>query len=271
MIDVEHRQLADAARGQLCERCGGDLVTRLEIDLARLFVDQIRREVPADQIFLGNEHIGKSFLAEPPRDARRHPLARRQHDLAGAGVEQIARQLAFEVFFPERRHPPLLTAPKGDRPVKVGEYLLLRHAGGFTGLQRPALGAAARPQLLGRGIVECEQQSCRRELPPPVDPHVYVVLCVELEIEPGAAIGDYARGKQVFARGMRLALVMVEKDPRAAVHLRDDHPLGAVDDVADRARSGVLVDIPDDEPQRDLERRGKGDAALLAFIDLVFR
>ena len=35
--------------------------------------------------------------------------------------------------------------------------------------------------------------------------------------------------------------------------------------------AGVLVDVPDDEPQRDLQRRGKGDAALLALVDIVFR
>ena len=89
---------------------------------------------------------------------------------------------------------------------------------------------------------------------------------------------------------MGLALVMVEEHARAAVHLRNNHPLGAVDDeravlchqrhvahvdvllldVADRARAGVLVDIPHDQAQRDLQRRGKGDAALLALIDLVF-
>ena len=35
--------------------------------------------------------------------------------------------------------------------------------------------------------------------------------------------------------------------------------------------AGVLVDVPDDEAQRDLQRGGKGDAALLAFVDIVFR
>ena len=90
---------------------------------------------------------------------------------------------------------------------------------------------------------------------------------------------------------MRLALVVVEEHAGAAVHLRNDDPLGAVDDeravarhqrhvahidvllldVADRARAGVLVDVPDQEAQRHLERRGIVHAALLAFLDVVFR
>ena len=102
------------------------------------------------------------------------------------------------------------------------------------------------------------------------------VLGVELEIEPRAAIGNDARGEQQLAARMRLALVVVEEHARAAVHLRDDHALGAVDDegavlgherdvahidvlfldVLDRLGAGFLVHIEHDEAQRHLERRG---------------
>ncbi len=267
VIDVEHRQLLDAAGGQLCKRRAGDLVAGLEINLASLFIDQIRSEITADQLLIRNEHIGQSALAQSPRDARRHPLARRQRDFTGAGIEQIARQLAFETLFPECRHPSLIAAPEGYRPVEVGEDLLLGHANGFARLQHPVLGAAGRPQSLGGGIVEGEQQGCRWKLAAPVDPHIDMIFGVELEIEPRAAIRDYPRCKQVFSRRMRFALVVVEEDPRAAVHLGDDHALGAVDDesavlrhqghvahvdvllfyVTDRPRPGVLVDIPHDQ------------------------
>ncbi len=118
-----------------------------------------------------------------------------------------------------------------------------------------------------------------------------MVLGIELEVEPGAAIGDDTRSKEILARRMRLALVMVEEDARAAMHLRDDDALGAVDDegailgherhvahvdvllldVADRARAGILVDVPDDEAEGHLQRRGEGNAALLAFLDVIFR
>ena len=91
--------------------------------------------------------------------------------------------------------------------------------------------------------------------------------------------------------GMGLALVMIEEDARRAVHLGDDHALGAVDDeravlghernvahidvlfldVLDRLGAGFLVHIEHDQAQRDLQRRGKGHGALLALLDVVFR
>ena len=117
------------------------------------------------------------------------------------------------------------------------------------------------------------------------------VLGIEFEVEPGTTIGNHARGKQEFAGRMRFALVMVEEDTRRTMHLRDDHPLGAVDhksaldrhqghvahvdvlllDVADRARARILVNIPDHEAQRNLQRSCEGHAALLAFLDVVLR
>ena len=89
---------------------------------------------------------------------------------------------------------------------------------------------------------------------------------------------------------MRLALVVVEEHARRAVHLRHDHPLGAVDhegavhgherdvahvdilllDVLDRFGAGLLVDIEHDEAQRHLERSRIGHAALPALVDVVF-
>ncbi len=90
-------------------------------------------------------------------------------------------------------------------------------------------------------------------------------------------------------RRMRLALVVVEEDARAAVHLGDDHALGAVDDegavlgherdvahidvlfldVLDRLGAGFLIHIEHDQAQRHLERRGIGHGALLALLDVI--
>ena len=53
-----------------------------------------------------------------------------------------------------------------------------------------------------------------RNLAPPVDARVDDVLGVELDVEPGAAIGDDAGGEQELARGMALALVVVEEHAR---------------------------------------------------------
>ena len=89
---------------------------------------------------------------------------------------------------------------------------------------------------------------------------------------------------------MGLALVVIEEHARRAVHLRDDDPLGAVDDegavighernvahvdillldVLDRTRAGLLIDIEHDEAQRHFERRRIGHAALAALVNVVF-
>ena len=117
------------------------------------------------------------------------------------------------------------------------------------------------------------------------------VLGVELEIEPRPAIGNDPAGEQQLARGMGLALVMVEEHAGAAVHLGNDDPLGAVHDeravrrhqghvahvdvlfldVLDRPRAGILIGIEHDQAQRHLQRRGIGHVAALAFVDVVFR
>ena len=90
---------------------------------------------------------------------------------------------------------------------------------------------------------------------------------------------------------MGFALIVVEKHPRRAVHLRYDHPFGAIDDksavvrhqrhvahinvlfldVPDRPRQGFLVDIPNDETQRYFQGRRVGHPPLLAFLDIVLR
>ncbi len=74
------------------------------------------------------------------------------------------------------------------------------------------------------------------------------------------------------------------------MHLADDDTLGAVDeegavlgherhvahvdvlllDIENRTRVGFAVDFKDDQAQRDLHRRRIGDAALTAFLDVIF-
>src|ERR1700722_14818235 len=90
---------------------------------------------------------------------------------------------------------------------------------------------------------------------------------------------------------MALALVVIEEHAGAAMHLRDDDALGAVDDegavrgherhiahvhvllldVLDRLRLGLGIDVEHDEAQRHLERRREGHATLAAFVDIIFR
>src|SRR5690625_3375157 len=130
-----------------------------------------------------------------------------------------------------------------------------------------------------------------RQLPAAIDAREDEILGVELEIAPGAAIGDDPAGEEQLAGGMRLAAVMAEEDAGAAMQLADDDALGAGDDegavrrherhvahidvllldVLDRAGASIGIDIEDDQPKGDLQRRRIGEVALLALLDVEFR
>ena len=90
---------------------------------------------------------------------------------------------------------------------------------------------------------------------------------------------------------MRLAAVVIEKYAWRAVHLRDNHPFGTIHDkgtvgchqrhvahidillldVADGPRTGHFVLFPHLKAQGHFQRRRIGQAALLAFLDIIFR
>src|SRR5262245_27889674 len=88
---------------------------------------------------------------------------------------------------------------------------------------------------------------------------------------------------------MSFSFVMLEKYPWRAMQLADNHALGAVDheraigrherdfaevdflllDILDAARPGLLVDVPEHELHRHLQRRGEGHTALMTLLDVV--
>ncbi len=127
-------------------------------------------------------------------------------------------------------------------------------------------------------------------LPAAVDADEHDVLRVELEVEPRAAVRDDAGAVEHLAARVRLALVVVEEDARAAVQLADDDALGSVDDERPGVRHqrdlaevdlllldvahdalATLAGVVDHELGRDLDRRGVGHAALAALLDVVLR
>ncbi len=110
------------------------------------------------------------------------------------------------------------------------------------------------------------------------------VLGVELEVEPGAAVGNDPRRIQQLAGGVGLALVVVEEHTGRAVQLGDDDPLGAVDDegavvgherhvahvdvllldILDGLGGGILV--VDDQPHPHPQGNSVGHAPQLAVF-----
>jgi hypothetical protein len=293
MIDRQRRDRLDAGLAQGFEGFLGQLVAGLDVDRAGLLVDDVGGDVAAQEIGVLDELVLEALLDQLAPEARRHLFALFRHDLAVLGIDQIGHQLgAPETIGIERCLPAAgLDAGVIYGVIEVIEYIVDVHAVDLFERHDRALGRELGPALLGVGRIERQQQCRHRQLAAAIDADVDEILGVELEIEPRAAIGNDAGGEQELARRMGLALVVVEENAGRAVHLRDDDALGAVDDegavighqghvahvdvllldVADRARAGLLVDVEDDEAERHLERRGEGHAALLAFVDVVFR
>src|SRR5690606_33841056 len=181
-----------------------------------------------------------------------HLAAGLDNHLAAIGVDDIGGRLhAAEALSRERDAPVLTVTDEGELVVEGRQDLFAVHAKGH-------------------------EQRRHRQLTTAVNTRKDHVLGIELDVKPGTAVGDDTRGEEQLARRVRLALVMVEEDARRAVHLGNDYALGTVDDegavvgherhvahvnvllldVADRLRTGVLVDIEHEQTQRHLERSG---------------
>ena len=308
VIDVEHRQRVDLGVDQLRQQLGRERGARLGVDQAGLLVDQIDRDVAPDQLLRRDVDLAQALLLQALEQARRQLGARLREHVAARGVDEVRGQLlAAQTLRPERLLPALAAAHVFHLAVEQ-----LEHAFGQqrVGLALPFLVMAEQadvdrfetesgkivPARLGRVLVilfqdEREQQRRERQLAPAIDAHVHQVLGVELEVEPRAAIGNDARRVQQLARAVGLAAVVVVEDARRTVHLRHDHPLGAVDheravvghqrqvahvdvlllDVAHALGAGIVIHVPYDQAQRDAQRRGVGHAPLVAFLDVVLR
>ncbi len=267
VVDVEQRQLLVAVLVEGLHGLVGDLFTGFRVDLAGLGIDEVLGEVVADEFLVRQAQRLQTLLLHLTRTANGELLAGLEHDLAGVGIDQVVDgRVAAETVGVERNPPAFLGALVEDLLVERAEDRLAVEA-------------------------EREHQRRHRNLAATVDTRIDDVLGVELDVEPGTAIRDHAGGEQQLARGMRLALVVVEEHAGRTVHLRDDDAFGAVDDegavhrherdvahvdvllldVLDRLRAGFLVDIEHDEAQRHLEGGREGHAALAALIDVVFR
>ena len=195
-------------------------------------------------------------------------LAQRRHGVGGDLLAALHREVAG-----------LDVAGGAQSDQAVADRPLQRRAGA----EEDTVDLVERPDdLVGAAQPEGAQEHRGEELALAVDADVEQVLLVVLELHPRAAVGDDLRHVQ------RLVF-RVEEGAGRPVQLRDDDPLGAVDDeravvghqrdvaevdlllldVADGLdlRLGVLV--PDDQPDRHLERHGVGHAALLALVDVV--
>ena len=267
MIDVEDRQFLDAELVDRLEQLLGDLLAGFGVDFAGFGVDEVLGDVIAEQFLVGHAERLQALLRELTRLTHGDLLAGVDHDLAAVGIDQIVdRLVALHAIGIERHAPAFLGALVGNDLVEGPEDFLAVHA-------------------------ERIEQRRHRDLAATVDARMHDVLGVELDVEPGAAIRNDAGGEQQLARGMGLALVVIEEHAGRTMHLGDDDALGAVHDertvvrhqrdvahidillldVLHGAGAGLFVDIEHDQPQRHLQRRRIGHAALAALVNVVFR
>ena len=267
MVDVEQRQFLVTLLVERLQKLLGDLLTGFGVDLAGLWIDEIFGDVVADQLLVRQAQCLQALFLQKTRSAHGELLAGFEHDLAGVGVDQVV-----------------------DGAVAAETRGVERHAPAFLGALVADLLVEGRKDLLA---IETERvhQRGHGNLAAAVDAREHDVLGVELDVEPGAAIGNHARSKQQLAGRMGLALVVVEEHAGRTVHLGNDDPLGAIDDegaihgherdiahvdvllldVLYRLGTGFLVDIEHDEAQRHFQRRSVGHAALAALVDVIFR
>ena len=263
VIDVEHRQLGELGLDQLGQQLGRQLGAGLGVDQAGLLVDQIDRDVAPDQLLRRDVDLAQALLLQALEQARRQLGARLRQHVAARRVDQVRGQLlAAQTLRPERLLPALAAAHVAHLAVeqlehafgqqRVGRALALLVIAEQADVARlETERAQIVPARLRRVRIilfqdERQQQRRQRHLAPAVDADVDQVLGVELEVEPGAAIGNDARREQQLARAVGLAPVVVVEHAGRTVHLRHDHPLGAVDHegaVVGHQRQVAHVDV----------------------------
>ncbi len=190
MVDVENRELFKPGLANGSDKFFRNFLAGFAVNFAGLDVDQVFGKVSAEDILVRYQELLGAFRRDLVGQAGCHLASGLDHDLAGLGVNEIARGLhAAEALRLERHLPTLLVRLQDQRVVESRKNFL---------------------------VIQSERiEKCRgREFAAAVDAHVNQILGVELEIEPGAAVGNDAGSKQEFARRMGLAAIMIKEDAR---------------------------------------------------------
>src|SRR5208337_4997929 len=242
MVNVENRKFFDAMGAQPVQDLAVEFIASFGPDLAGFHVDDVFGEVASIKRVIGNGNCLHA-LCQLANGTCIELLACFNDNFAGIGVIDVLDSLyAAHPFGDERRSPTLLRRLIDDPLVERIEDFLIVH-----------------PKRI--------KERRGRELALSVYTGKNDVLRVELEIEPGTAIGDDAGGEKQLAGGMAFSTVVVKKHSRRAVHLGNNNALGSVYDegtigrherdiahvnvllldVAHGARAGLLIDVEGDQ------------------------
>ncbi len=305
---LEERARAVERRGIARPQPAVDLDERLFVRVDRILLQRLADD-RADLVLLREEDLEAVdvLLLGHRDDARRQLLVGLEDDLTGRRVDHVRGGVgALELRVGDLDRLDVgalqrLDGVLGDLLARLHREVLAGDDDVLCGAQpdqavgdRPVERAALQVQLVdvveapddlvGAAQPEGAQEHRRQELPLAVDAHVEQVLRVVLELDPRAAVGNDLRDVQGL-------VFRVEERARRAVQLRHDDPLGAVDDeravlghqrdvaevdlllldVADGLDAGLRILVPDDQPDRHLQRHGVGHAALLALVDVVLQ
>ena len=206
VVDEQGVQRLDAGLAERDQVALGDLLVGLRQHLAGLGVDHVMGQDAPDQELV--RHL--------------QALARRPSAARGCGAAVTRLPASTMTLSPILTSKPTVSPRRRSGTSSSSAPPFLRRVNSSV--------SKKRAQDLLVAVAERAQQDGHRQLAAAVDAHEDVVLGIELEVQPGAAIGDDPRREQELARGVGLALVVVEEHARRAMQLGDDDPLGAVDD-----------------------------------------
>ncbi len=221
VVDPDRTDRVDAGLAHGLQHLLGDLVVGRGDQLAGLGVDHVVREHAADEVGVRHGQGGDAGVGELLDVARGDAAAGLDDDAVAVGQVEV----------------------QGLAAQALGNQLQL-HA--LFGIDVEMVDLEELVEHLLVGVAQRAQQHRDRQLAAAVDAGEERVLGVELEVEPGAAVGDDAGRVQQLARAVGLAAVMVEEHARRAVQLGDDDALGAVDDegaVVGHERDLAHVDL----------------------------
>ena len=235
-------------------------VVGLQQHLAGVHVDHVLEQHGAVQQVALDAHGLHPGLEHALQEPATDDLALGNHHVLGLGVLDVLHGLLA--------HQQLA---RGDGDVGALDHELL------GGVEMAEHGLVVRQALIEQA--QGAQEGGTQELALAVDAGVQKAFCIQLELDPRAAVGDHLGAVEglVVADG--------EEHAGAAVQLGHDDPLGAVDDKGAAVGHGrqvaevhlgflglliapvallVLVELV--EPDPDLQRGGHGGAALHALF-----
>jgi len=268
-IQVEQREFVDAARLQFLEAGHGDLVVAFEQHFAGALVHNVHRRHALDRV-----------IPDQIRDLHRNPLHAVLDDVPH-GLDRELAVLADQHLAAGTLHLPGAALPDEQLGIHLLQQIAAVDADDF----RPVKNA----QQFLLGVAEGLEQHRRQNLAAPVNARIDQILVIKLNVEPRTPVGNHPAGKKLLAGGgERGRSGGVVENSRRAVKLRNNHPLGAVDDegaVLGHDRNLSEIDllllhiahglhavglVPGHEANCDLEGRRVGHAPLQALLHIVF-